>query len=608
MLSIFKLKERFFKAYFRVQDGFKIFCKYLAAISNVVMMVSMLTFIALLIVNVGDFFSRESIVYQEILLSASKYLLLVTYITKYLHDFVLVRYHKVMPWINEIVMFLAVTVVVCASFPNSFPSLGNTFLAHHNVQLLTIAIMTVTEMYRIFKIINSIRISPSMLLAASFLVVIFIASGLFLLPSMHTQKLSYLDSLFFATSATCVTGMSTFDIAQTLTHKGYVLLLFVIQLGGIGVMFFTAFFAYAFTGTFSFKDRLLLKDVFSSDTMNDLFRLMAHVLGITFFFELIGTSIIYFSVRNAVANPLFFSLFHSISAFCNAGLSTLPLGLSDPAVAGNNVLYSTLTVLIILGGIGFPIIISLLLWLRSKLNTSFSILPNKRIDYSALHESEISNRIVIVTTIILLIIGTFVYFILERNASLSDNSFAVKVIKSFFFSASARTSGFCLTDLYEWRPATIVFTMILMWIGASPGSTGGGIKTTAFAIAVLSVFYFLRGSRYIEIGYRRIGFETISRVLTLITLSVIILSVSVILIMVMEPDKDPLALVFEVVAAFSTTGMSIVGTMNLGIPARILIIFLMFIGRIGPLALLSGLFISRKPKYSKYPYKNLTIN
>ena len=154
----------------------------------------------------------------------------------------------------------------------------------------------------------------------------------------------------------------------------------------------------------------------------------------------------------------------------------------------------------------------------------------------------------------------------------------------------------------------MAFMMGIMWIGASPGSTGGGIKTTTFALALCSIVSFIRGNRYIEIGYHRIGFETISRVLVLVTMSLLIIFAAFVLFAFFEPDKNPLHLFFDTVSMYSTTGLSLVGTANLKAPSQVLTMVMMFLGRVGPLTLLSGIFVSRKAKYAKYPYKNLTIN
>ena len=217
-------------------------------------------------------------------------------------------------------------------------------------------------------------------------------------------------------------------------------------------------------------------------------------------------------------------------------------------------------------------------------------------------------RLALNTTIVLLIAGTVLYYVFETSGPLSEPFSLPQGIMAFAASVNARTSGFNMVDMTQWSHPTLFLTMFLMWVGASPGSTGGGIKTTTLAIAVKTVFNFLRGKRRLEICNREIGASTIIRVLAIIVLSLVFILISFMLLMIFEPARNPVHLLYECVAAFSTTGLSIANTATLGTASQVVLLILMFAGRIGPVVLLSGLLLTETNDVYRLPVTDIEIN
>jgi Trk-type K+ transport system membrane component len=215
---------------------------------------------------------------------------------------------------------------------------------------------------------------------------------------------------------------------------------------------------------------------------------------------------------------------------------------------------------------------------------------------------------VLTTTIALLVTGTAIYYLLEKDSSLSGLTPYQQVVTAFFGSVSARTAGFNIVDISLWTYPTVFIMIFLMWVGASPGSTGGGIKTTTFAVAIRAAVNFVRGRNNLEIRHREIGSGTILRVTVVIILSIVIIFSGFLGLLIFEPSKNPVHLLFESFSAFGTVGLSLVNTATLNENSKWIIIFLMFIGRIGPVTLLTGIFISQRKKYYKFPVQDIIIN
>jgi Trk-type K+ transport system membrane component len=372
-------------------------------------------------------------------------------------------------------------------------------------------------------------------------------------------------------------------------------------------MTFTGFFSFIFTAGSSFRDKLLLKELFSSETMNNLFNLLAKIILITFMTEAAGALIIYSSLGTQTDDKLLFSVFHSVSAFCNAGFSTLQGNLAASEVMYNTTLQISVMILIIFGGIGFPVLIAI----YSNFKYLFKRIHKKlqgKLKPIRPEKKNVSANIVLVTTFILILGGAGVYYLFESESSLYGMSLWHKIMISSFGSISARTAGFNITDISLWSYPTVFLMIFLMWVGASPGSTGGGIKTTTFALALKSTWNYIRGREEFIIGNREISSGTISRILSIVTLSFLVIGAGFIYMLLTQQGKDPVQLLFECFSAYATAGLSTVDSGTLTNAGKIADIVLMFIGRVGPLTLLSGFFMTYKKRYSRYPEIEIVIN
>lgn len=601
---IYRLKERFFKRYFLFQDGFSVVLLYTAKVCDVILFLAGFLFIAFLVFRLG--FSEKQIISIDSYSFLSK-VFIISYIAKYIQEIIRIRQKKNWAIGVEGIFFIIHTLILVSIWQKGSEIFLGSTLSAVVVLIAVLVVIFVSEGYKLFRIINTLKIAPPLLFAMSFLFLIIVGSGLLMLPDVHTGTLTYLDALFTSVSAVCVTGLVVVDTATAFTMKGQLIILILIQLGGLGIMAFTGFFAFAFTGTISFNDRILLKDIFSAESLGDVFSLLLKIILLTFLIEALGTFLIYYSIHDQVESPLFFSIFHSISAFCNAGFSIFSNGLADEALSGNFYFFATIAALIIIGGIGFPVVLfyykQIKFYLLLFFGSPFGISPERNLGVK-----NVATRIVVITTFVLLLFGTVLYFVLERNTSIADRGLGEQLMISFFGSVTARTAGFNIVDMSALGYPTVLIFIGLMWVGASPGSTGGGIKTTTFAIAVSAACNFIRGKHQLEVGYRRIGQETISRVLVVIILSVIFIFSAYLFLLLAEPGHNPVYLLFETVSAFSTVGLSLAGTPSFGEPAKWVIIVMMFVGRVGPLTLLSGLFISNQKRYCRFPEHDLTIN
>jgi trk system potassium uptake protein TrkH len=328
-------------------------------------------------------------------------------------------------------------------------------------------------------------------------------------------------------------------------------------------------------------------------------------------FEAVGASFLYINLDAAyftsIGEKIKFSVFHSISAFCNAGFSTLTNGINDFRVSGTYPVLYILSFLIILGGIGFPILLNVYTYIKYKFFNLFSILRyGRKKDYIPMMIS-INSRLVIYTTSFLLIVGTVFFFIFEYNHTLAGMDLAGKIAHSFFGSVTPRTAGFNSVNMAQLSVAAIVLTIFLMWVGASPVSTGGGIKTSTFAIAVLNAFRIARMKNHIEFHKREIHERSVDRAFAIIILSIIILGCSSLIMYLIEPDKGALKILFECVSAFGTVGLSLGITPLLTDSSKILLVLLMFMGRMGILTLLFALIRKTKTTVYRYPKENIVI-
>ncbi len=452
------------------------------------------------------------------------------------------------------------------------------------------------------------RLNPALLFMVSFVVMIFLGASLLLMPAATTNGIDPVDALFTSTSAVCVTGLSVLDTQFGFTRFGQTVILFLIQIGGLGIMTFTSVFAYFFTGKFTFDSQIFLSDLNQEQRFGQIFKTLYRVIFITLGLEFIGFILIWLSLPSTAfvswGDHTFTAFFHSVSAFCNAGFSTYSQGLFEPALRTNYPLHFIVALLVILGGIGFSILYNSYEFLKYR----FWILPRSVVGRSG-HRPWVLNfnsRLILLTTTILLITGTGLFLGLEWNGVLKAHSGIGKLVEAFFLAVTPRTAGFNTVDMVALAPGTIILIIFFMWVGASPGSTGGGIKTSTFALASLNILGTIRGKNRIEIFRREISNSSLRISYTVISLSLIVIGMAIFFLMMTDPEKGLIALGFEVFSAFSTVGLSLGITPGISAMGKLILIFTMFIGRVGAFTILISLF--KKVPYAPYRFPKETVS
>ncbi len=455
-------------------------------------------------------------------------------------------------------------------------------------------------------------LNPAQLFIISFLCIIVIGVVLLMLPNATYSEITIIDAMFTSTSAVCVTGLIVVDTGSFFTQFGQIIILMLIQAGGIGIMTFTSYFSYFFKGVSSYQNQLVLSQVTNTEKIAEVFAIMRKINLITFSIEGLGALFIFKSIDSTVIpfvnQRVLFSVFHSISGFCNAGFSTLQNSLYEGPYQFNYPMHLIIATLIILGGLGFPIVFNLLKFIKAKFVFFLCGFSKKKEQQYTPRLININTRIVLFTTLVLIVGGTFLFYVFEYNKTLSEHNFVGKIATAFFGAITTRTAGFNTVDTAALSLPTVLIVMFLMWVGASPGSTGGGIKTSSLAIALLNIVSVARGKSRLEVYNREISPTTVSKAFALIVLSILVISSAIFSISVFEPDKSLLNIFFECVSAYSTVGLSRGITAELSIASKLVLIFTMFLGRISTLTMLIAIIKKGPPEIYRFPSESILIN
>ncbi|AUX42531.1 uncharacterized protein SOCE26_039640 [Sorangium cellulosum] len=428
---------------------------------------------------------------------------------------------------------------------------------------------------------------PARLMVVSFGVAALLGSFLLTLPQSlrRLEDASFIDGLFMATSAVCVTGLAVHNLAETYTPFGQAVLLALVQVGGLGIMVLSTFFAILAGRTLRLRDAAVMAEMIDAESFARLRRNVAAIVLFTLAIEAVGALALLFSFLphheiasgpvpgvplSGAGDPLWAAVFHAVSAFCNAGFSLFREGLVP--LVGSPAVSFVVAALVVLGGLGFPVHDELL-------RRAILRVRGERPPRLTLH-----SRVVLIATAALLALGTAGFLLLEWRRSMGGLSWPVKVLASFFQSAMTRTAGFNTVDYALMGPATCMFTCVLMFIGAAPGSTGGGVKVTTVTALLATLRAELRGDESPRLLGRTLPAATVRRAMGVAFLSVVIVAALLFVLLVVEPH-DPMGLALEVVSAFATVGLSANLTASLTVPGKLVITLAMFIGRIGPLTM-----------------------
>lgn len=447
-------------------------------------------------------------------------------------------------------------------------------------------------------------ITPVNLPLLSFALLIIIGTILLMLPAAaNGPRLAPVDALFTATSATCVTGLVVVDTGSRLSLFGQWVVLVLIQCGGLGIMTFSTVLIMLMTGRVSFIQRSVIQDTFTHRPDIRLPSLVLHVVIFTLVLEAAGAALLFlrFSGMYHPGRALYFAVFHAISAFCNAGFGLYSQSLMD--FSGDPLVSLTVALLIICGGIGFLVMLEL----KRVLFRSHKARRARRLS--------VHSKLVLTLTALLLTVGTLGFLLYEWNNSMAGLSLPAKVMAAFFQSVTARTAGFNTLNFGKMANVTLLFTILLMFIGAASGSTGGGIKVNTLGVLFALSRSRLRGEETTSIFRRTLTAETVGRAISVLVVAVIVIYAATMALTVSELGTTIhaesrglfLELLFEVVSAFATVGLSVGVTSKLSTVGKLILVVVMFVGRLGPLSIAVALS-GREPRSTiQYAEENVMI-
>jgi trk system potassium uptake protein TrkH len=408
-----------------------------------------------------------------------------------------------------------------------------------------------------------------------------------------------------------VTGLVVLDTSSDFTFLGQVIIIILIQIGGLGFMTFTSFFGFFFKGSFSLKSQLFLKDYVNEENIGAINATLIKIVLFTFLVEAVGALLIFSfldgDLFDTTADHLFISIFHSISAFCNAGFSTLNFGLYESGFRTAYDVHLVIAFVIIIGGIGFPVVTGYYGYLKHVLMGTQRMVIRHQAYRHVPCVANINIRLSVYTTIALLVVGFITFHLFESDNSLQGLSGYGKIVTSFFGSVTPRTAGFNTVDMNAMAMPTVLVYLLLMWVGASPGSTGGGIKTTTFAVALLNILSLAKGKKRVEVFNRRINNASLQKAFAVVVLSVITIGCGIFLVSCFNPEMQLRDVAFEIFSAFATVGLSLGITADLTVESKLVVAFVMFLGRVGTVTFLVALFRKTRAFNYKLPEESVDI-
>ncbi len=443
-----------------------------------------------------------------------------------------------------------------------------------------------------FKFKTKIKLNGMQILALGFFFVIFGGAIILSLPisSASGEVTNFIDALFTSTSAVCVTGLITLDTGSYWSFFGQTMIMILIEIGGLGFMSFTTLVAIILGKKITLRDRLLLQDAMNAFNIQGLVKMVQYILIFTISIQLLGALIFstQFIPQHGLGKGIFLSIFHSISAFCNAGFDLFGNSLMN--YNSNAIIILCASALIIIGGLGFAVWIEL-----------YNFRNVKRL---TLH-----SKMAIFMTVALILGGAVLMFLFEikNHETIADMSIGDKLLNSLFASVTTRTAGFNSIPVGEMTTAGKFLTIILMFIGGSPGSTAGGLKTTTFGVLIVTVICVIRGKEDVQVFNRRFAKDLVYKAFTLFFIGGALVITATMLLSYTELGASFMALIFEVVSAFGTVGLSVGLTSQLSEIGKIIIMIMMYLGRVGPLTVVLALTRKRMDTGIKYPEGKILI-
>lgn len=430
-------------------------------------------------------------------------------------------------------------------------------------------------------------ISPTRIIVSSFALIIFTGACLLSLPiaSNDGNSIGFLNALFTATSATCVTGLVIADTLTQWTLFGQIVILFLIQVGGLGIVTLATFFSVLLGRKISMKGKILAQESISDYSFADVVRMIKSVIRITVSLELIGAILLATSfVPKFGARGIYMAVFHSISAFCNAGFDLIGNYRSLTQFNGDPIVIYTIALLIITGGLGF------IVW-------------KDLYDFRKTKTLYLHTKLVLLISASLIVFGAFFFFVSEHTnpETMGPLNFFEKINAAVFHSVTCRTAGYNSLPLNEMSEMSKIMTILLMFIGAAPGSTGGGIKVTTFGILVMAILSNIKGNEETVVLRRRVAQVVVNKALTIAGLSMVLIFIMTVIIISVEKLAF-INVLYEVTSAFGTVGLSTGITPELHGISKLMLIFTMFLGRVGPLSFAVAIAMRENKKLQNAVY------
>lgn len=441
--------------------------------------------------------------------------------------------------------------------------------------------------------IKKTSLTPMRILAIGFAIVIFTGAVLLSLPvsSADGKATPFVDCLFIATSSTCVTGLVTLDTGTHWNYFGKTVIMILIEVGGLGFMSFATLLALLLGRKISLQERLIMQESLNSFKLQGLVKMAKYVLIFTFTVQTIAALILstQFIPMFGLAKGIYYSVFHSISGFCNAGIDLFGNFNSLTSFNNNPVVILTIGMLIIIGGLGFYV------W--------------QEIYFNGIKRLSTSTKLVLTVTGILIFGGMALMYLFEMNnpATIQNMDLKGKLLSSWFASVTPRTAGFNSISTSDMSPAGRFLTIILMFIGGSPGSTAGGIKTTTFGILFLTVLSVVRGRDDVEIYKKRISRELVKRAVAITSIAMCLITVVTMILCITEKGASLEYIIYETVSAFGTVGLTLGLTPHLSVAGKLVLAFTMYCGRVGPLTLAIALAKRNSMKGIRYPEDKIIV-
>lgn len=443
-----------------------------------------------------------------------------------------------------------------------------------------------------FSLKSKIKLNGVQILALGFLIAILIGGIVLSLPisSSNGKPTNFLDAIFTSTSAVCVTGLITLDTSTHWSTFGQTVIMTLIEIGGLGFMSFAVLISLILGKKITLRERLVMQEAMNTYSIQGLVKMVRYVLIFTVSVQFFGALLLstQFVPEYGITKGAFYSIFHAISAFCNAGFDLF--GTSLVGYSSNAVVILVISALIIIGGLGFTVLLEIY-------------------EFKGMKKLSLHSKLVLITTAILIFGGAILMFIFEYSnvKTIANMNIADKLLNSFFASVSPRTAGFNSVSTSGMTLASKFLTIILMFIGGSPGSTAGGLKTVTFGLLVLTVISVIKGREDTEVFGRRFTKEIVYKAFTLLFIGVSLVMIVTMILSYTEAGVSFIDLLYETTSALGTVGLTVGLTPNLSVVGKILMILMMYFGRVGPLTVMLALTRKRKKSGYKYPEGKILI-